>query len=265
MTMKAKLYDMAGREAGSVEMPPVFGTPYRPDVIKRAVLAQQSSRRQRYGADPLAGKRTSAHYHGRRKYRFTMMNKELSRIPRIHGKGAGMYAYRARFAPHAVKGRAAHPPKSEKDWTRKVNAKEVHLAVMSGIAASSSEELLKMRGHSAGSPYVFVDEFEGLKKSKTVKELLEKVMPGEIERARGRKIRAGRGKMRNRRYSRKKGPLVVASKNCDVLKASRNIPGIDAVSLQNLNAELLAPGAQAGRALITTESCLAKMKEKFGE
>ncbi len=263
--MKAKVYDVSGNESGSVELPNVFSTPYRPDVIKRAVLAQQSARRQKYGSDPLAGKRTSAHYHGRRKYRFTMMNKELSRIPRIHGKGAGIFAYRARFAPHAVKGRQAHPPKAEKEWLQRVNKKELQLAIMSGIAASASKELVAKRGHVHESPCVFDDGFEEMKKSKQVKELLEKIMLKEIERADGKNIRAGRGKMRNRRYSRKKGPLVVTSKNCDVIKAARNIPGIDAVSLHNLNAELLAPGAQAGRMLIVTKSCLGKMKEKFGE
>jgi len=262
--MKAKIYDVSGNESGSIELPSVFSTPYRPEVIKRAVLAQQSSRRQKYGADPLAGKRTSAHYHGRRKYRFTMMNKEMSRIPRIHGKGAGIFAFRARFAPHAVKGRQAHPPKAEKEWLQSVNKKEVELAIMSGIAASASKELLAIRGHKSNSPFVFSDDFEGMKKSKQVMELLVKIMPEEIKRSEVKKIRAGRGKMRNRRYSRKKGPLIVTSGNCNVIKAARNIPGVDAVSLQNLNAELLAPGCQAGRLLVITKSCAQKMKDKYG-
>ena len=58
----------------------------RQEKIKKAVLALQSSKRQRYGANPLAGKRSSAHYHGKRHYRFTMMNREMARISRIHGK-----------------------------------------------------------------------------------------------------------------------------------------------------------------------------------
>ncbi len=264
--MKAKVYDLSGKEAGSVELPRVFSTPYRPDVIRRAVLSQQSKGRQKYGTDPLAGKRTSAHYHGRRKYRFTMMNKELSRIPRIHGKGAGMYAYRARFAPHAVKGRRAHPPKADKNWAQEINDKERRLAIKSGIAASAVKELLEKRGHMAlQSPYIFVDEFEGLKKSKQVKELLEAMMPEELERSEKKKLRAGRGKMRNRKYAKRKGPLVVVSSNSDVLKASRNVPGVDAVSVQNLNAELLAPGTHAGRVMIITKAGLSKMKEIFGE
>src|SRR3990167_6227548 len=139
--MKAKLYDLDGKEAGEVELPAVFKTAYRPDVIKRAVLAQQSAGRQAYGTDLLAGMRSSAHYHGSRHYRFKMMNKEMSRIPRIHGK-VGYMAWRARVAPHAVKGRRAHPPKVAKVWLQKVNKKEKMLAIKSALASTVDNTLL---------------------------------------------------------------------------------------------------------------------------
>lgn len=129
MIMKAHIYGIDGKRAGEVELPALFSAHVRADVIKRAVLAQQSARRQPYGTDPLAGKRTSAHYHGSRHYRFTMMNKEMSRMPRIHGK-VGYMMWTARFAPHAVKGRRAHPPKAEKIWLQKVNVKERRLAIL---------------------------------------------------------------------------------------------------------------------------------------
>lgn len=248
--MKAKLYDLDGKEAGEVELPAVFSTPFRPDVIKRAVLAQQSARRQPYGTDPLAGLRSSAHYHGSRHYRFAMMNKEMSRIPRIHGK-VGYMAWRARVAPHAVKGRRAHPPKASKIWLQKINDKERMLAIRSALAASK--------------PIIFVDDFENIKNTKSVFALLEKIMPQQLDRAAKRKVRAGRGKMRGRRYNKKKGPLVLLSKACPAIKATRNVPGIDAVSLNNINAELLAPGTHTGRTLIITKSALTAMKTKFGE
>src|SRR3989338_4855614 len=110
-----KIYDTTGNPLEEIKLPGVFSTPYRPDVIKRAVLAEQSAKRQPYGADPLSGKRTSAHYHGKRKYRWAMMNKEMARMSRIHGK-VGSLHFTARFAPQAVKGRQAHPPKAEKIW-----------------------------------------------------------------------------------------------------------------------------------------------------
>ncbi len=151
-----KVYDLQGNAVEEMDLPGVFSTAYRPDVIKRAVLASQSARRQPYGADPLAGKKTSAHYHGRRKYRFTMMNKEMARIARIHGK-VGYMAMRARFVPQAVKGRKAHPPKAEKLWEERINAKEKRLAIRSALAACANVELVKQRGHrfDSGVPVIF--------------------------------------------------------------------------------------------------------------
>src|SRR3989344_4281142 len=112
----AKLHDLTGTVVREVALPKTFSSEIKPEVIKKAFLVWQSQQRQPYGADPLAGKKTSAHYHGSRHYRYSMMNKETSRMPRIHGK-VGYLAMRARFAPHAVKGRRAHPPVAEKIWT----------------------------------------------------------------------------------------------------------------------------------------------------
>ncbi len=261
--MKATIYDLEGKEAGQVELPAIFSSDIRADVVKRTVLAIQSARRQPYGTDPLAGKRTSAHYHGKRHYRYSMMNKEMSRIPRIHGK-VGNLAWTARFAPHAVKGRMAHPPKAQKVWLQKVNRKESRLAIISGLAASANISLVSSKHAVKSTPFVVVDNFEGLKKTKEVGALLTKIMPQELERCSVKKVRAGKGTMRGRRYKKKKGPLVIASRNCAALKSARNIPGVDAVSADNLNAELLAPGAQLGRVVIITKSALERLQNKFG-
>ena len=50
----AKIFDLSGKPAGRIKLPPIFRTPLRPDVIKRAVLAIQSSRFQPQGRNPLA-------------------------------------------------------------------------------------------------------------------------------------------------------------------------------------------------------------------
>ncbi len=256
-----KIFDANGNAAGDVKLPGVFSTPYKPAVIKRAVLAEQSQARQPYGSDVLAGKRTSAHYHGKRKYRFSMMNKELSRIPRIHGKGAGYMTLRARFAPHAVKGRQAHPPKADKVWAQKINKKERALAIKSALAATSNAELVRARGHifDAHVPIIIDDFFEDTKKTKDVSSLLGRIMRGELERCGERKVRAGRGKMRGRRYRKKTGPLIIVSKKCPLLKTARNIPGVDVAVCDNLSAGLLAPGTHAGRLSVFTKASLGKI------
>jgi large subunit ribosomal protein L4e len=260
----AKIFDLEGKEVGSVELPELFSTKYRPETIKRAFLALQASRRQRYGANPLAGKRSSAHYHGKRHYRFTMMNREMARISRIHGK-VGYLAFRARVVPQAVKGRKAHPPKAEKSFERKINKKENEAAIRSALAATANSSLVKKRGHLTAInelPVIVIDSLEKVKKTRDVNSFLEKIMKDEMKRCSSRKVRPGRGKMRGRRYKKKKGPLIIASGSCPLLKAARNIPGIDAASSEELDIELLAPGSQAGRLTIITKSALENLSKR---
>ncbi|MFH0837519.1 MAG: 50S ribosomal protein L4 [Candidatus Aenigmatarchaeota archaeon] len=266
--MKTQIYDMSGKSVGEIELPSVFKTSYRPDLIKRAVHAIQSLRRQPYGTNILAGRRTSAHYHGSRHYRFTMMNKEMARIRRIHGKSAtGTYlAFRARFVAQATKGIRAHAPKAEKIWTQDINKKELLLSLKSAIAATANTELLKKRGHVFTELVVIDDAVEKIAKTKDLVGLLEKIgLEKEIERCKKSKVRAGRGKTRGRKYKRKKGIIVVMSKDAAALKSARNIAGADVVSvehlLENHNTELFAPGAQAGRLAIFSKASLNKLKD----
>lgn len=258
--MKAKVYDSKGNPKGEAELPEVFSTKYRPDVIRKAFKSFMSVNRQPYGSDPLAGKRTSAHYHGRRKYRFAMMNKEMSRIPRIHGKVGNLH-FTARFAPHAVKGRPAHPPKVEKIWEKKINAKENMLAIKSALAASANLKLVKERGHIAmHSPIIIDNEAEKIEKTKELSTLLTLLMAEEMQRCRKKKIRPGKGKMRGRKYRRKKGPLLIVSED-SIIKAGKNIPGVDIVKTKDLNIAHLAPGAHAGRLLMVTGSALEELRK----
>jgi len=69
--------------------------------------------------------------------------------------------------------------------------------------------------------------------------------------------RAGRGKSRGRKYVMKKGPLLVyhedgLQKNNDMVKAFRNIPGLDLCHVSRLNLLQLAPGGLLGRFIIWT-------------
>ena len=57
-----KVYDLQGNSVKEIQLPKVFSTPYRPDLIQRAVLAIQSNSRLRYGKDVIAGLKTSAIY-----------------------------------------------------------------------------------------------------------------------------------------------------------------------------------------------------------
>jgi large subunit ribosomal protein L4e len=258
--MKTNVYSLDGKEKGSVELAKPFSRPVRTDLIKRAVLAERSEKRQAYGSDPLAGYRTSAHYHGKRHYRYTMMNREMARMKRIHGR-VGFLAMTARIVPQATKGRKAHPPKAAKDWKEKINKKEWLAALYSAIAASTDKEIAASRGHKVHGakhfPIVVDDELQELKKASEVRKVLVELgLEKELARVKPKRARAGKGKMRGRKSIQKKGPVIIVGEDKGIIKAARNLPGIEATTLGDLSVELLAPGTHPGRPCIWTKSAV---------
>lgn len=242
---------------GKISLPPIFETKVRPDVIKRAVLAIQSNRLQPQGRNPMAGKRTTAESRG--------VNLGIARIPRIKGPvGAGA------FAPGTVGGRAAHPPTSNKKIVKRIPKKEKQLALFSSIAATASKEIVASRGHSIEDvpqfPLIVVDELEELKKVKNVEETLVNLgVFSDIFRVReSRAIRAGKGKMRGRKMKQSVGPLIVVAQDKGIMRAAKNIPGVDVVAVKNLNVEDLAPGTHPGRLTVWTSKAIEVLSELYG-
>jgi large subunit ribosomal protein L4e len=253
-----KVFNLEGKPVGKIELPPVFATPMRPDVIKRAVLAVQSSRIQPQGRDYLAGKRTTAESRG--------TGSGIARIPRIKG-GSGTAA----FAPGTRGGRLPFPPKVEKKIVKRIPKKEKRLAIMSAIAATASKQAVASRGHSVEDikevPIIVTDDLEGLKKTKEVEDTLVRLgVLSEIYRVReSRKVRAGKGKGRGRKMKQAVGPLIVVKENKGILKAAGNVPGVETVTVNNLNAEMLAPGTHPGRLTIWTSGAIGKLDELYGK
>jgi len=253
----AKIFSLQGKPVGKTELPLVFSTPLRPDVIRRAVLAIQSRKHQPQGRDPMAGKRTTAESRG--------TGLGMSRIPRTKTPGG-----RAAFSPGTVKGRAGHPPTSEKRIVKRIPRKEKRLALFSAVAATASKELVAARGHSIEDvleiPLIVEDDLEKLKKTREVEEVLVRLgVLSDIYRVReSRKVRPGKGKRRGRRIKQAVGPLLVVAKNEGIVEAARNIPGVDVVAVESLNAELLAPGTHPGRLTIWTSGAIGKLNELYG-
>ncbi len=249
--MKAKVYGLNGEVVEEIDLPHVFDEEFRPDIIRKAVHAIQSHRRQPYGPNPLAGTNYAAENWG--------PGHGYARVPRLKG------GRRAVIVPQAVGGRRAHPPKPQKKWDEKINKKEMRKALRSALSATVMEEIVRQRSHvfDGELPKIIVDDFEELKRTKEVIEALKAIgVYDDVLRAAERKrVRAGKGKMRGRRYKKKKSLLIVTSRNSDVLKASRNLPGVDAVEVRNLNVELLAPGGHAGRLVVYTKSALSYLGE----
>jgi large subunit ribosomal protein L4e len=250
--MKANVIDLSGNVAGQVELPKVFEEEYRPDLIKRAVLAAQANRLQPYGPHFYAGMNTSARSWG--------PGHGVSRVPRI------LNGRRAAGIPMAVGGRRSHAPQPTADRTEKINNKERRKAIRSAIAATTVPVLVSARGHlfSRDLPVVAQNALENLTKTAEVKKFLEAAgLWSDVERAKlGKNVRAGKGKFRGRRYKKRKSILIVAGQDQGLRMAARNLPGVDIVTVERLNAELLAPGTKAGRLTIWTESSLQKLNDK---
>jgi large subunit ribosomal protein L4e len=255
--ISAKVFDLKGEEVSQLNLPQIFNTPTRPDVIKRAVVAIQSHKYQPQGRDPMAGKKNTA------VSRHAGLG--ISRVPRLRERGQ-----RAAFAPGTVGGRSAHPPEAIKKIRKKIPKKEMHLALRSAVAATGSKETVAARGHIVDDvpdfPLVVVDEFQSLKKTKDIEDALISlgVLSDVFRVKESRKVRAGKGKMRGRKMKQAVGPLLVISKNDGVAEASRNLSGIDVASVENLNAELLAPGTHPGRLTVWTSSAFEKLETLFG-
>jgi len=254
----AKIFNLEGKPVGKIKLPSIFETSLRPDIIKRAVLAVQSSRFQPQGRDPMAGKKTTAESRG--------VDLGMARIPRIKGpRGRGA------LAPGTVGGRAAHPPTSEKKIVKRIPKKEKRLALLSAIAATASKEAVASRGHLIEDipeiPLIVSDDMAGLKKTKEVEESLIRLgILSDIYRVKeSRKVRAGKGKSRGRKMKQAVGPLIVVTENKGIMEAARNIPGLDVVTVNNLNAEILAPGTHLGRLTIWTSSAIDKLNELYSK
>jgi large subunit ribosomal protein L4e len=254
----AKIFSLEGKSLGKIDLPPVFKTALRPDVVKRAVLAIQSNRLQPQGRDPMAGKRTTAESRG--------VNLGISRIPRTKGPRGT-----AAFAPGTVGGRISHPPTANKKIIKQIPKKEKRLALLSAIAATASKEVVASRGHSIEDvpeiPLIVTDELEKLKKVKEVEEVLIHLgVFSDIFRVReSRTIRAGRGKLRGRKTKQAVGPLLVVTKDEGIMEAAKNIPGVDVATVKNLNAEILAPGAHLGRLTVWTRNAISELNELYGK
>ncbi len=251
------VYDLEGNEVSKIELPKVFDYEVREDIIKRAYLSALTARIQPQGRDPMAGKRTTAESWG--------VGYGIARVPRVKGERHPKAA-QAAFVTMAVGGRRAHAPRVEKVIHERMNKKERRLAIKSAIAATAKKEWVLRRGHilpeKLALPIVVKSDIENIETTKQAKEFLMKMgLWSDVMRVYKRiKIRAGKGKMRGRRYKEGKSLLVVLSGKCKALKAFRNLPGVTVAYVNNLSVIHLAPGGVPGRLTLWSEEAIKRLE-----
>ncbi len=262
-----KILTAKNTQAGSASLPAQFSEPVRADLITRAVLSLQAAARQPYGGYGDAGMRHSARVSKRRKDYRGSYGHGISRVPRkvLSRRGIRMFWVGAIVAG-TVGGRRAHPPKPYKDWEQKVNKTENRKAIRSALAATMDRSIVAARGHQLPEAFPFIvdDAFESLARTRDLEAaLVELGFAAELERAGTRHIRAGKGKMRGRKYKSPVSFLFVVSKDGTALeRAASNLPGSSVVAVHRLNAELLAPGTHAGRLTIYSHAALARLESE---
>ncbi|OJJ53859.1 hypothetical protein ASPSYDRAFT_162111 [Aspergillus sydowii CBS 593.65] len=257
-----------GKPTGATTpLPAVFAAPIRSDIVQQVHTGMAKNKRQPYAVSEKAGEQTSAESWG--------TGRAVARIPRVSGGGTHR-AGQAAFGNQCRSGRMFAPTKVWRKWHQRVNLGQRRFATASALAASSVPSLLFARGHRiANVPEVplVVDsktfENAAITKTKAAIALLQALGAGSelVKVSKSRKIRAGKGKLRSRRFRQRRGPLVVYNPETDgkeLVRAFRNIPGVETSSVFTLNLLQLAPGGHLGRFIVWTSSAFEALDTVYG-
>merc|ERR1712063_62749 len=257
-----QVWDAEGKSTSQQALPAVLTAPIRSDVVQFVHTNLNKNSRQAYAVAVGAGYQTSAESWG--------TGRAVARIPRVPGGGTHR-AGQAAFGNMCRGGRMGAPTKVWRRWHRRVNLNQKRMAVCSALAASALPSLVMARGHSIDNvpevPLVISnDAVSGLEKTKAAVALLKAINAyDDVEKSgNSKKLRAGQGKRRNRRFVRHVGPLVVYDESGPLTRAFRNLPGVELCQVSRLNLLRLAPGGHLGRFIIWTEGAFKQLDTVYG-
>ncbi|XP_028402356.1 60S ribosomal protein L4-like [Dendronephthya gigantea] len=247
--------------SNSVALPAVFKAPIRPDVVNFVHTNMAKNKRQPYAVSSKAGHQTSAESWG--------TGRAVARIPRVRGggthrSGQGAYGNMCRG------GRMFAPTKTWRRWHRKINVNQKRYAMCSALAGSALPALVMARGHRIENipevPLVVANGIESVQKTSNAVKLLKDLNAyDDVKRCKNsKKIRAGKGKMRNRRYVQRKGPLIIYNEDHGIRQAFRNLPGVELLNVDRMNLLNLCPGGHLGRFCIWTQGAFEKLDGIYG-
>jgi len=255
------VFSETGESSGSVPLPAVFSAPIRSDVVAGIHKSVAKNNRQPYAVARRAGHETSAESWG--------TGRAVARIPRVGGGGTSRSG-QAAFGNMCRGGRMFAPTRVWRKWHVKTNLNEKRFATVSALAATALPSLVLARGHRVEEieevPLVVGDAFESITKTRAAVAALKavKAHADVVKVANSKKTRAGKGKMRGRRNQQRRGPLIVYSEDNGIVKAFRNIPGVELANVRRLNILQLAPGGHLGRFCIWTQGAFNLLDSVYG-
>jgi large subunit ribosomal protein L4e len=265
MTIPGKVLQIDGKESHTIELPSVFETPFRYDVIHKVYVNLLSHSFQRQGRYPMAGEVVSA------ESRNTGLG--IARIARARGEGFSRAGQAAGVAS-VRHGRVPHPPESWKNIYKKVNDKEKQLALCSAIAATARKDLIERRGHKVSNistfPIIVSDAIESISKTKDLINLLQAIgLKQELDRViYSRKASSGTARRRGRKGRFAVTAIIVVggrgdeagkNRNRNIVKLSGSIGGLDIKQVKNLSVLDLAPGSKPIRLTIFSENAIKEL------
>jgi len=264
--MKTHILEIDGKKGKEINLPTAFSSTVRQDIVAKVVEARKT--RQPYSPSPVGGKQHSASgkiQHVRHVWK-TMQGKGISRVPRkIMSRRGSQFNWVGAEIPNAVGGRRAHPPKIiSMINTKRINKKEMTLALKSALAATADEKLVSNRYERlrdkkvSGLPLVVEGKIVSLKAKELIASL-KKVLGEPLFEVslKQRSIRSGKGKLRGRKYKKNLGLLLVMG-NKEKLKTNL----IDVKNVNGLNVTDLANGG-VGRLTMYTEEAVKEIGEKI--
>ena len=257
--MKVPTFTTSGTKEDEIELPLVFSTIFRKDLISKSFTNLNSHKFQPQGRRPTAGMDVVARSND------PPPGQGVSRIAKMRGGGGGRQGEAGGVA--SVRGgRQAHPPKVQKVIFKKLNKKENKLALCSAIAATQSKEIIKSRGHKIEKlnifPIVISDDIESITKTKEALKILDSLnLMQDVERVKSRKARTGKSSLRGRGTKIGKSVLFVVSKSKKLENACGAIPGVDVQAAKDLSVLDLAPGGTPIRLVVYSKSALKEIEK----
>jgi large subunit ribosomal protein L4e len=258
--MKSQILDSKGK-SGSMELPENFSAQIRKDVLLKAFEAQK--RFQEMGNTPFAGMKYSASGTIRRKRHSwkSGYGRGAARTPRkVMSRHGSSFNWVGATAANTRGGRQSHPPRTEENQFRKINKKELLIAMNSGFAGTADKISVNEKYHMEAKECFFVAKDSMLSlKSKDFFKIMKEAFGEAYEKILQHKTqRAGKGKTRGRTYKSNAGMLFVVASD-----EKMNRKGIDVVKVNELMIKDLAPNGEPGRFACYTEKAIKEIGDKY--
>ena len=255
--MKITTYTTTGTKDGEIELPLIFSTPFRRELIHKAWINLTSHKFQPQGRHPSAGQDVVADSND------PPTGQGVSRVARAQGGGGGRQGQGAEVASTRG-GRQAHPPIVGKVIYKKLNKKENKLALCSAIAATASKEIIEKRGHKIEGietfPIIISNDIESISKTSEILKILDSLkLTQDIDRLEARKVRSGQSRLRGRSKKVGKSILFVTKEDSNISKAIGSLPGVEVRKVTDLSVLDLAPGAHPIRLTVYSKSAIEEI------